>query len=174
MENLLNEIRRITNRFYYKEYSTGICFIVFTEKVHIWIDDKKNIDITGETRSTQRLEQVKNLLIENIDIIFQFIEDNSESNAILEKMNQRQRQILVHSFLYYELGTTTIPDSRFNNFAQELKILQNQYPKIASKTVYAEDFEGFEGSTGYDLDYRKPEIMSKAYKLLDYIDKTKN
>lgn len=36
--------------------------------------------------------------------------------TILEKINQREYQILVHSFLYYKLDKNIIDDSKFDFF----------------------------------------------------------
>jgi hypothetical protein len=94
-------------------------------------------------------------------------------DEILELMNRRQRQILVHSFLYYQLNESIISDHTFDMWSKELADLMVQYPEIAKKTVYYDSFKGFDGSSGYDLPYTNPEIQDTGYKLLRYHKKIK-
>ena len=85
---------------------------------------------------------------------------------IKEKIEQRRRQILVHSYLYYELDSAYIEDSIFDKWSKELVELQNQYPIESSLGVYYHAFKDFDGSSGFDLPYSKPEIVRKAKQLL--------
>jgi hypothetical protein len=87
---------------------------------------------------------------------------------ILELINRRQRQILVHSFLYYQLNTNIISDHTFDDWSKELADLMSEHPDIAKQSVYYEGFKSFDGSSGYDLPYHLPEIQSKGYQLLKY------
>lgn len=83
-----------------------------------------------------------------------------------ELINRRRRQILVHSCLYYRLGTQLIDDYTFDRWAQELVELQRKRPDIAANCVYADAFVEFDGSTGFDLPYHLPEIEAVALRLL--------
>lgn len=74
-------------------------------------------------------------------------------NDIKALINQRRRQILVHSCLYYRMNTSIIDDHRFDQLAYELVELQKQYPEIAAECIEAEAFEHFDGTTGFDLPY---------------------
>jgi hypothetical protein len=87
-------------------------------------------------------------------------------NHIEELINRRRRQILVHSFLYYKLNQSIISDHTFDKWCAELVELQEKYPEIADKCVYAEEFKGFDGSSGFDLPFYYPEIQSTGHKLL--------
>ena len=72
-------------------------------------------------------------------------------NTIEDLILRRRLQILVHSYLYYEMNTNIISDKQFDKWALELVKLQRDYPDIAKKVQYAEDFSDFDGSTGFDL-----------------------
>ena len=89
-------------------------------------------------------------------------------SELLELMNRRQRQILVHSFLYYQLNENIISDSDFDLWSKELYELMKNYPEIAKKSAYSEGFGKFDGSSGFDLPYNVPEVQSKGYQLLNY------
>lgn len=56
-----------------------------------------------------------------------------------------QRQLMVHSFIYYELNQNIWSDARWDQAAQELLTL-NQ-----SGSAYEELFKDFDGSTGFHL-----------------------
>jgi NAD-dependent DNA ligase adenylation domain len=84
----------------------------------------------------------------------------------VEWVNRRQRQILVHSFLYYQLNTNILPDHTYDLWCKELAAYMQQHPEIAVKSVYYEAFKNFDGSSGYDLPYGNPEIQNVGYRLL--------
>jgi hypothetical protein len=83
-------------------------------------------------------------------------------------INRRRRQILVHSFLYYRLNESIISDNTFDLWAKELVDLQTENPAIASEVPYAKEFEGFDGSSGYDLPHFYPEIQAVGLQLLKF------
>ena len=89
-----------------------------------------------------------------------------EANGVRSLILRRRLQILVHSCIYYELNDNIIPDSTWSAWAEELAKLQKQYPKIAERVDYAKEFKDFDGSTGFHLPTRNPEIMAKARYLL--------
>lgn len=67
------------------------------------------------------------------------------------KISALQRYIIVHSYLYYERNENVISDGQFDKEAKQLVKLQNEYPQEAKKSDYWYVFEGFDGSTGFDL-----------------------
>lgn len=80
-------------------------------------------------------------------------------------LQQRIRQFLVHSFLYYELGETVISDQAYDAICQEIPALlkENQetfppYHDLIQKL-------GAEAS-GYSIKNYPPEIISAAIHLL--------
>ena len=92
---------------------------------------------------------------------------SGEELKIAEKIQQRRYQMLVHSYIYYELDSNIVSDTQWQNWANELAELQAKYPSIAEQVIYAEDFEGWNGSTGAFLTYKdKPNIIATARRLL--------
>lgn len=67
------------------------------------------------------------------------------------KIQVLQRWVLIHSFLYYELDYSFVDDHAYDSNTKQLVDMMNEYPDEASQTRYAYAFEGYDGSTGYDL-----------------------
>lgn len=91
-----------------------------------------------------------------------------EELRIAELIQQRRLQILVHSCIYYELNQNNVPDATWDAWAKELVELQNAHPDIACCVEYAKEFDGFDGSTGFDLPIRDAWVISKAKQLCKY------
>lgn len=70
---------------------------------------------------------------------------------IIELITRRRRQILVHSFVYYNLDDNFISDSKWAEWANELYALQQSYPEEAQEAELNEEFKDFDPSTGYNL-----------------------
>jgi hypothetical protein len=87
---------------------------------------------------------------------------------IVGQIRQRRMQVLVHSYLYYQLDTSIISDHTFDRWCNELVQLTEQYPEEASQVIYHKEFEGFDGSTGCDLPFSYPHIQSIGNKILKY------
>lgn len=85
---------------------------------------------------------------------------------IYKLINRRRRQLLVHSVIYYRYCKNIISDAQWTKWAFELVDLQEKYPEIAKKVPYANEFEGFDGSTGYDLPLYDEWAVSKALYLM--------
>lgn len=85
--------------------------------------------------------------------------------TILEKINQRERQLTVHCCLYYAMNTNIISDDTYDKFSFELADLIKKYSNDFKKSVYYKDFLEFNPSTGLGIKYRKPEIIKVAYHL---------
>lgn len=88
------------------------------------------------------------------------------TNPIASKILQRRLQILVHSYIYYELDMNIVSDEKWSKWAMELVKLQKENQLVASKLPYAKEFLDFDGSTGYHLPYKNKEIVEKAERLL--------
>jgi len=86
--------------------------------------------------------------------------------TIIERFNQLERQILVHSYLYYGLDKNIIGDSEFDHMMYYMVELMGSNPDDFSKSVYYVQFKNFEGGTGSDLDYNRPEIINIATRVL--------
>jgi len=85
---------------------------------------------------------------------------------IAELIQQRRFQILIHSCIYYQFNGNLISDKQFDSWARELAQLQLDYPEIAKQVLYAEEFDGFDGTTGFDLPLENEWVMKKAQKLM--------
>lgn len=90
------------------------------------------------------------------------------NEEVLELINRRERQILVHSYLYYKLDMSIIDDHTFDRWSRELADLLVQYPEEAAASVYAKGFKDFDGSSGFDLPFSNPEVMTVGDRLLRY------
>ncbi|WP_304427694.1 DNA ligase LigA-related protein [Romboutsia ilealis] len=86
---------------------------------------------------------------------------------IKEKINQRRRQMLVHSCIYYRFDTNIVSDFDYDRWVNELMELQRKYPEIAQQCVYQEDFQNLDETTsGFNISHNRPEIVRKAQYLL--------
>lgn len=70
---------------------------------------------------------------------------------ILELINRRRRQIIVHSVLYYRHNTSVVSDHIFDQWCSQLVTLQADYPREASEAEWSGQFKNFDGSTGFHL-----------------------
>jgi hypothetical protein len=95
-------------------------------------------------------------------------------DPIIAKINQRRRQLLVHSCIYYRMNDNLIEDYLFDQFAHELKDLVIKYPEKAKLAVYAKEFKGWDSEphlfSGYCLPYDDDWVIHKALQLLHYRD----
>lgn len=88
---------------------------------------------------------------------------------ILKLIERRRKQMLVHSYIYYQLDDCIVNDYTWSEWAKELYDLQNEYPEESEKAYLYEDFKDFDYSTGADLPFFKyPWVQFKAQILLDY------
>lgn len=94
---------------------------------------------------------------------------SKSAEAVAELINRRRRQILIHSILYYELGSPLVTDATFDRWARELAQLQNEHPTISRRVPYMwREFADFDGSTGFHLPLHDPDARSRALSLLQY------
>lgn len=77
------------------------------------------------------------------------------SQTIKEKIKQRRRQMLVHSYIYYELDDNLVSDAQWAKWAKELEQLQKNYPKESAEVEYYEDFKDWDGSSGAFLNFEE-------------------
>lgn len=106
---------------------------------------------------TEVVEDLKKPLYERIT--------DEQELRIAEKIQQRRLQILVHSYLYYELDTNLVDDNTWANWAKELVALQNANPDLAKRVIYHEAFSSFDPSTGQGLPYNDEQIVKIATRL---------
>lgn len=66
-----------------------------------------------------------------------------------ELIHRRRVQMLVHSCLYYRLGTSLISDDIWQKWANELRDLQKEHGETWG--FYDEAFKGWTGDSGFQL-----------------------
>ena len=86
--------------------------------------------------------------------------------TLLELMNQRQRQILVHSCIYYHFNNNVVPDHQYDAWGRELAALIVNNPATFERSAYYKDFIGYTGNTGFDLPMMRPPIPAHAKSIL--------
>ena len=84
---------------------------------------------------------------------------------IAELIQQRRIQMLVHSCIYYKLNTNLVSDRQWDMWARELRQLQTDYPHIAEKVIWNEEFKDWDASTGAFLPLDNKWVLEKAMKL---------
>lgn len=87
-------------------------------------------------------------------------------SKILELINRRERQILVHSNLYYRQNVNLITDAQYDKWSHELYDLIQQHPKEFRKSAWYSAFVTFDGNTGMGLPYTDPWVEGTATHLL--------
>lgn len=85
---------------------------------------------------------------------------------ILELINRRERQVLVHSNLYYRQNTNIISDYTFDKWSHELAELIQAHPNEFRKSEWYAAFRDFDGNTGMDLPIADYWVESTASHLL--------
>lgn len=85
---------------------------------------------------------------------------------VLELINRRQRQILVHSNLYYRQNVNLITDAQYDRWSHQLYDLIQTHPKEFRKSAWYEAFRTFDGNTGMGLPYTDSWVEGTANHLL--------
>lgn len=83
--------------------------------------------------------------------------------SITDKISFRERQILIHSYLYYHRDNNIISDKEYDKLSYGLVEMIKQYPEEFEESQYHKCFNGFDGSTGFDLYDRLDE--SEKYRI---------
>ncbi len=73
--------------------------------------------------------------------------------------------MIVHSFIYYRMGTSIIDDHQWQFFANDLMELQKEYGQTWG--FYDKDFADWNGATGCHLS-QEPWVDAKAHWLVKY------
>lgn len=82
------------------------------------------------------------------------------------KANCLQRQIIVHSILYYEMSETVIQDFQFDSLCKQLLKFEKKLGSEYKQTEYYKYFYDFKGETGYYLYDRLNEYDKRYLKLI--------
>lgn len=74
--------------------------------------------------------------------------------------------MLVHSCIYYEFNQSLISDKQWDEWAKELRTLQEHYPNIAKKVMWYEAFKDWDASTGAFLPLKDEWVQTKAQQFI--------
>jgi hypothetical protein len=97
-----------------------------------------------------------------------------QMNEIEELIRRRRSQILVNSYMYYQMNTNLISDHTYDMWCKQLSELQTNYPEESNNVeFYHKYFINFDGSTGYHLP-KDPWMHEMCLKLLAYHRKINN
>lgn len=88
--------------------------------------------------------------------------------TILEKINQLEQQILVHSIMYYRLGASIWDDFMYDRKAKELQRLIEANPDEFKASILYNDFKLFSWESGYDLPLWDSHYTAVALWLVEY------
>lgn len=89
-------------------------------------------------------------------------------DPIYAKIHQRRLQMMIHSCIYYELGSSLITDHQFDSWGRELVKLQAEHPKVSEQVLWYNEFKDWDATTGFNLPIRHPWVVAKAESLLRY------
>lgn len=85
--------------------------------------------------------------------------------TVEERIKMLRRSLSIHSYIYYVLNDNIISDHQWQANADELVVLQAQYPTL-QLSCYDEAFVGWDASTGYHLP-KDDFVIRKATLLLE-------
>lgn len=97
-------------------------------------------------------------------------EGYSLTTKIIEKINQLQQQILVHSILYYRLGCSIWSDAKWNSKAKELQAMAETYTEEYQESILFQEFKDFSWVSGYDLPLYDPKYTAVALWVMKYAE----
>lgn len=98
--------------------------------------------------------------------------DEIRYNPIYCEMQRLRHNMIFHSLAYYEYGFAFIDDHLFDKWAKRLVEMQAQYPDWVNIVPYADQFEDWDGSTGYHLVDVGNKFLSKIYHHINYMIET--
>lgn len=95
------------------------------------------------------------------------------NEEILELINRRERQVLVHSCIYYHFNQNIINDATYDRWSHELYSLIQENPDEFKESAHYKDFKDFDGNTGMGLPYDSAFATRVAERLLMYESRNK-
>lgn len=86
------------------------------------------------------------------------------------KASYLQRQIIIHSIIYYELNKNVISDKKFDSISKQLISLSKKLKNEYKKTEYYYCFKDFDGNTGFYLyDSLKERDKEKCLRIAKFV-----
>lgn len=91
------------------------------------------------------------------------------NQKIMDLIQRRRLQLIVHSRIYYKLNNNIISDMQWDAWARELVQLQKDYPKESEACEWFKDaFQDWDASTGAFLPLDDPWVIRKAKQVLSW------
>lgn len=81
---------------------------------------------------------------------------------IVDKITYLRRKLYVHCAIYYRYNNSIIDDTAFDRWAYQLRDLQAEYPLESEAALFAEEFTGWDGTTGMHLPYNEWVLRTAA------------
>ena len=81
-------------------------------------------------------------------------------------INRRERQILVHSCLYYQFNENLIQDHVYDAWSKALAEFIQSHKEEFRESVYYTAFKDYDGCSGFDLPFSDPMVVGVAEGLL--------
>lgn len=85
---------------------------------------------------------------------------------IQEFIHRRRRQMIIHSVIYYRMDDNVISDDQWQEWANQLRDVQNRYPHLKAIGYHDDLFEEWDGSTGMHLDLHQ--YYTQAQRIIGY------
>jgi hypothetical protein len=95
------------------------------------------------------------------------------NTEIIELINRRRHQVIIHATLYYKLNETLWSDEKYDQAVRELVKLQREHPQEAEKAKFHKEFlewdDGSECPSAFGLGpIGAPWTLKMCQSLLDY------
>ncbi len=91
--------------------------------------------------------------------------DITYTNKIAALIQRRRMQILVHSYIYYNLNKNLVSDKQWDEWAKELVELQREHTQVAKLVLYHKELKDFDANTGFHFKYSN-QIKKIAWRLI--------
>lgn len=91
------------------------------------------------------------------------------NQEVIDLINRRENQVLIHSCIYYKFNDNLIEDWQYDNIGKDLIELAHKYPSEFKASYHYNDFIEYVNSdtpSGFNLPYSTTETVSKAMLLL--------
>ena len=86
---------------------------------------------------------------------------------VQSKIRQRRSQMLVHSRIYYVLDENIVSDDKWQQWANELRDIQEQYPQWINIDFYDRAFATWNGDSGAFLPLNDPYVVNKTQQVIN-------
>lgn len=93
---------------------------------------------------------------------------------VQSKIRQRRSQMLVHSYIYYVLDDNIVSDDKWQQWANELRDLQNEYPEYCKINFFDREFSDWNGDTGAMLPLKNTYVINKANYIYNLVKNEEN